>query len=75
MAESIGNTDVKTTVSVRRVDSLRRALNLTEQELGVIMGISGSSVSRRLRGAVPFSREELRRFAAHADAEEGWFDA
>lgn len=54
---------------------MRRALNLTEQELGVIMGISGSSVSRRLRGVVPFSREELRRFAAHADAEEGWFDA
>ena len=75
MAEIIGKPDLKKTISVHRVDSLRRALNLTEQELGDIMGISGSSVSRRLRGAVPFSTEELRRFAAQAHTEEGWFDA
>ena len=75
MAERKGKTDSKKTVSVHRVDSLRRALNLTERELGDIMGISGSSVSRRLRGTVPFSREELRRFADQAQTEEGWFDA
>lgn len=75
MAELVRDSDLKKTVSVHKVDSLRRALNLTEQELGDIMGISGSSVSRRLRGAVPFTREELRRFAAQAHTEEGWFDA
>lgn len=75
MAQSVGNKDIKRTVSVGKVNSLRRALNLTEQELGDIMGISGSSVSRRLRGTVPFTREELRRFAAQAHTEEGWFDA
>lgn len=75
MTESVRNSDLKKTVSVHKVDSLRRALNLTEQELGDIMGISGSSVSRRLRGTVPFTREELRRFAAQAHTEEGWFDA
>lgn len=75
MTELVRNSDLKKTVSVHKVDSLRRALNLTEQELGDIMGISGSSVSRRLRGTVPFTREELRRFAAQAHTEEGWFDA
>lgn len=75
MTELVRNSDLKKTVSVHKVDSLRRALNLTEQELGDIMGISGSSVSRRLRGMVPFTREELRRFAAQAHTEEGWFDA
>lgn len=75
MTELVRNSDLKKTVSVHKVDSLRRALNLTEQELGAIMGISGSSVSRRLRGMVPFTREELRRFAAQAHTEEGWFDA
>ena len=75
MTELVRNSDLKKTVSVHKVDSLRRALNLTEQELGDIMGISGSSVSRRLRGTVPFTREELRRFAAEAHTEEGWFDA
>lgn len=75
MTELVRNSDLNKTVSVHKVDSLRRALNLTEQELGDIMGISGSSVSRRLRGMVPFTREELRRFAAQAHTEEGWFDA
>lgn len=75
MTESVRISDLKRSFVVRKVDFLRRALNLTEQELGAIMGISATSVSRRLRGAVPFSREELRRFAAHADTEEGWFDA
>lgn len=50
-------------------------MNLTEQELGAIMGISATSASRRLRGAVPLSREELRGFAVHADTDEGRFDA
>lgn len=58
-----------------RVNQLRLALNLSMDELGGIMGISGSTVSRHIRGNGCFSDMQIARFAHFADTPAVWFDA
>lgn len=70
-------TERHTNVRPRRaamVDSLRRSWNMTQGDLGQVMGLSQSAVSRRIRGLVGFSDEEIRRLARYADVEERWFE-
>lgn len=74
MAEQGSKTDIKTSTRVRRVRSLRKALNLTEEELGAVMGISATSVSRRLRGQVPFRESEIAVLARYANTRVEWFE-
>lgn len=74
MAEKSDKVDIKDRIRVRRVRSLRKALNLTEEELGAVMGISATSVSRRLRGQIPFREGELDELARFAHTKVGWFE-
>lgn len=74
MAENSTKGDIEFSTRVRRVRSLRKALNLTEKELGAVMGISATSVSRRLRGQVPFKESELDGLARYANTQVGWFE-
>lgn len=74
MAEQSKKIAKKNSIRVRRVRSLRKALNLTEEELGAVMGISATSVSRRLRGQVPFKESELDGLARFAHTQVGWFE-
>lgn len=57
-----------------RVDALRRCWNMTEADLGDVIGLSRSTVSRRISRREGFSDEELRRLAGYGNIDEGWFD-
>jgi transcriptional regulator with XRE-family HTH domain len=57
------------------VDLLRKAWNLTMADLGRVMGLSASTVSRRIGSRRGFSRTELERLAEYGGIEEDerWF--
>ncbi len=74
MAKRIESEDRKMAVRANRVGSLRKALNLTQQEIGDVMGLSSSAVSQRLRGQIPFKAQELEKLASFANTDVGWFE-
>lgn len=74
MAKRIESEDRKRAVQANRVGSLRKALNLTQQEIGDVMGLSSSAVSQRLRGQIPFKAQELEKLASFANTDVGWFE-
>ncbi|MBH9979446.1 helix-turn-helix transcriptional regulator [Bifidobacterium sp. W8108] len=74
MAKRIESEDQKMAVRANRVGSLRKALNLTQQEIGDVMGLSSSAVSQRLRGQIPFKAQELEKLASFANTDVGWFE-
>lgn len=74
MAKRIESEDRKMAVRANRVGSLRKALNLTQQEIGDVMGLSSSAVSQRLRGRIPFKAQELEKLASFANTDVGWFE-
>lgn len=74
MAKRTESEDQKMAVRANRVGSLRKALNLTQQEIGDVMGLSSSAVSQRLRGQIPFKAQELEKLASFANTDVGWFE-
>lgn len=74
MAKRTESEDRKMAVRANRVGSLRKALNLTQQEIGDVMGLSSSAVSQRLRGQIPFKAQELEKLASFANTDVGWFE-
>lgn len=42
-----------------KIDMLRKEYHLSQMELGVLLGITQASVSRKLNGQTPFSAEEI----------------
>lgn len=74
MAKRIESEDQKMAIRANRVGSLRKALNLTQQEIGDVMGLSSSAVSQRLRGQIPFKAQELEKLASFANTDVGWFE-
>ncbi|RBP98840.1 helix-turn-helix domain-containing protein [Bifidobacterium xylocopae] len=56
-----------------RVFSLMRSLNMTEDELSKVMGISRTTLRRRLSGLSRFRPEELEAFAHLAGTSSKWF--
>ena len=74
MSKRIESEDRKMAVRANRVGSLRKALNLTQQEIGDVMGLSSSAVSQRLRGQIPFKAQELEKLASFANTDVGWFE-
>ena len=74
MAKRTESEDRKMAVRANRVGSLRKALNLTQQEIGDVMGLSSSAVSQRLRGQIPCKAQELEKLASFANTDVGWFE-
>ncbi|MFQ8620907.1 helix-turn-helix domain-containing protein [Bifidobacterium bifidum] len=49
----------------QRVETLRRANRLTQTTLGQVLGVSQATMSKKLRGEIPFSACEVQSCARH----------